>query len=516
MKLAFTAISIAACSPAFAGGLLTNTNQHIAFNRMMSREASIGIDGVYYNPAGVAFMDDGTYFSINWQTVAQTRTIENEYTLFNNNTNNPTAQRQFKGKAFAPVLPSFQFAYNKNNLSLQANFAVAGGGGKCKFDDGLGSFEKIVSETAMGAVGLANAIDGTINQALQTTGMQIFTNDAMFGTKGTYSFNSYMRGRQYYFGLSVGAAYKLNSNWSVYGGLRTVYASCNYYGYVKDIKVGNMPLYQVLDPSKSNSADIELNCDQNGWGFTPIIAIDYKLRHWNFSAKYEFKTRMRLKNESVNRTPSIGNLPANLASAFSANGFDEKTSAAILNSKNVTDAMVSLKTQFDQKLDEAIGEYADGKSIACDIPALLTLGVGYSPIDPLRINVGYHYFWDKQATAYNNKNEKLSRGTIELNAGVEYDASKLVTVSAGWQNTNYGLTREYMEDKSFVTSSNSIGAGVCLHLTNKLDLNLAYFTTLYGHEKTSEESTLGTTKLSYNSDYTRTNHVFGVGVDFKF
>ena len=41
---------------AMAGGLLTNTNQHVAFNRMMSREASIGIDGVYYNPAGVAFM----------------------------------------------------------------------------------------------------------------------------------------------------------------------------------------------------------------------------------------------------------------------------------------------------------------------------------------------------------------------------------------------------------------------------------------------------------------------------
>ena len=39
---------------AYAGGLLTNTNQHAAYNRMMSREASIGIDGVYYNPAGVA------------------------------------------------------------------------------------------------------------------------------------------------------------------------------------------------------------------------------------------------------------------------------------------------------------------------------------------------------------------------------------------------------------------------------------------------------------------------------
>lgn len=46
--------------------------------------------------------------------------------------------------------------------------------------------------------------------------------------------------------------------------MRGIYATCNYYGYVEDIKVGNMPLYQVLDPSKENSANIELSCDQSG------------------------------------------------------------------------------------------------------------------------------------------------------------------------------------------------------------------------------------------------------------
>ena len=30
----------------FAGGLLTNTNQNAAFDRMLSRDAAIGIDGV--------------------------------------------------------------------------------------------------------------------------------------------------------------------------------------------------------------------------------------------------------------------------------------------------------------------------------------------------------------------------------------------------------------------------------------------------------------------------------------
>ena len=538
--------AIASSSATFAGGLLTNTNQHVAFNRMMSREASIGIDGVYYNPAGVVFMGEGSHLAINWQAAWQTRTINNDYKLFTNNVNNPTTPRDFKGKAVAPVIPSFQYAYNKGRWSLQGNFALTGGGGKCTFDNGLGSFEKIVSETAMGAIGLAQSIDyaankilvpgsinpdGTINSA---NFKPMFTSDKAFGNKGAYSFNSYMHGRQYYFGLSAGAAYKVNDNFSVYAGLRGIYATCNYYGYVEDIKVGNMPLYQVLDPSKENSANIELSCDQSGIGFTPMLAVDYKTGRWNFSAKYEFKTRMRLKNKSVNQLPSIGNLDDNLKNqmnklftgTFMAAGMPqeqamikaEQASQAVLADKNVVATTAALKQQFDSKIDKAIGEYADGKKIAGDIPSLLTVGVGYSPIDELHINVGFHWFDDYNATSYNNRNKKLKkRGTLEFNAGVEYDVNKKITVSTGWQNTNYGLTDEYMDDKSFVVSSNSVGLGGVYHITKKLDFSVAYFHTFYDHVKTSETVTLAPgVSNTYNSDYTRNNSAFAAGVNITF
>lgn len=538
--------AIASSSATFAGGLLTNTNQHVAFNRMMSREASIGIDGVYYNPAGVVFMGEGSHLAINWQAAWQTRTINNDYKLFTNNVNNPTTPRDFKGKAVAPVIPSFQYAYNKGRWSLQGNFALTGGGGKCTFDNGLGSFEKIVSETAMGAIGLAGAIDyaankilvpgsinpdGTINSA---NFKPMFTSDKAFGNKGAYSFNSYMHGRQYYFGLSAGAAYKVTDNFSVYAGLRGIYATCNYYGYVEDIKVGNMPLYQVLDPSKENSANIELSCDQSGIGFTPMLAVDYKTGRWNFSAKYEFKTRMRLKNKSVNQLPSIGNLDDNLknqmnkvlTAKFMQAGLPqeqaiikaEQTSSDVLRDQTVKATTAGLKQQFDSKIDKAIGEYADGKKIAGDIPSLLTVGVGYSPIDELHINVGFHWFDDYNATSYNNRNKLLKkRGTLEFNAGVEYDVTKKITVSTGWQNTNYGLTDEYMDDKSFVVGSNSVGLGGVYHITKKLDFSVAYFHTFYNHVKTSETVTLAPGKtVTYNSDYTRNNSAFAAGVNITF
>lgn len=517
--------AIASSSATFAGGLLTNTNQHVAFNRMMSREASIGIDGVYYNPAGVVFMGEGNHLAINWQMAYQTRTIKNDYKLFTNNVNNPITPRDFKGKAFAPVIPSFQYAYNKGRWSLQGNFALTGGGGKCTFDNGLGSFEKIVGETAMGAIGLAGAIDHVANTILvpgypqdPTKFKPMFTDNKVFGSKGDYSFNSYMHGRQYYFGLSAGAAYKVSDNFSVYAGLRGIYATCNYYGYVKDIKVGNMPLYKVLDPSKENSANIELSCDQTGIGFTPMLAVDYKTGRWNFSAKYEFKTRMRLKNKSVNKLPSIGNLDDNLKATMPLLGIPTDQVDNILNNPTVMATTAGLKQQFDSKINEALGEYADGKKIAGDIPSLLTVGVGYSPIDELRINVGFHWFDDYNATSYNNRNKLLKkRGTLEFNAGVEYDVNKKITVSTGWQNTNYGLTDKYMDDKSFVVGSNSVGLGGVYHITKKLDFSVAYFHTFYNHVKTSETVTLAPGKsYTYNSDYTRNNSAFAAGVNITF
>ena len=500
------AIALSQGSNMLAGGLLTNTNQHIAFNRMLSREASIAIDGVYYNPAGVAFLGEGHHLALNWQLAYQDRTIKNDYLLFTNNVNAPITPREFKGKAIAPVLPSLQYAYNKGNWSFQANFALIGGGGKCTFDNGLGSFEKIVAETAMGACTLAGAID----QVGHAAGLpaQVFSSDAMFGSKGSYSYDSYMHGRQYYYGLSIGAAYKFSDKFSAFAGVRTVYASCNYYGYVRDIKVGNMPLYQVLDPTKPDAANIELSCDQTGLGFTPMIGVDFKTGRWNFSAKYEFKTRMRLKNKSVNQTPSIGNLDGNLRNAYLAGGVPEAAADAILSNQNVQGATTMLKKQFNAELGEAIGEYEDGKNIEGDIPSLLTVGVGYKPIDELRINVGFHWFDDKHATSYNNRQKKLDRGTFEYSAGVEYDLNKKFTVSTGWQRTSYGMTNDYMDDKSFIVSSNSVGVGGVIHLSKKMDLQVAYFHTFY--------ETMKTQKNNYSADFTRNNNVFGVGLDINF
>ena len=520
----------------WAGGINTNTNMSAAFSRNLSREGAISIDGVYFNPAGATFLSPGLHLSINWQLITQHRYIDNNYELFANNTEKPTTNRNFKGHSLAPFFPTVQAAYNWHRFSFQANAGVGAGGGKCTFDDGLGSFEKIVSETALAASGLAQTVDGSLVSTLEGAGVPEamasnmvsangFSSDQYFGKQGKYSAQSYMRGRQYYYGVSLGVGYKLTDDLSVFAGARGVYASCNYYGYVRNIKVGNMPLYQVLDPTKTNSADIELSCDQSGFGVTPILGIDYRLGKWNFSAKYEFKTRMRLKNSSVNQFPSIGNLSDNLAKALNAtlqnNNMTADQATTItdktLSSEEVTGTMTALKAHFDQGIKEATGEYEDGKSIPADLPGIVAVGVGYTPNDALRLTAGFHYYFDKQAHAYNNRNKLLKRGTMEYSAGVEYDPIKLVTLSAGYQRTNYGLSDEYMDDKSFVVSSNSFGTGFMLHLSKKTRVNVSYFHTFY-ETKNTEKTVQLTEKQQahYVANYSRSNNVFGASLELDF
>ena len=75
-KLFLSTILVFASSSVFAGGLMTNTNYHIAFDRMFARGASTEIDAVFSNPAGLAWGHEGLQFSLNFQKPWQNRDIE--------------------------------------------------------------------------------------------------------------------------------------------------------------------------------------------------------------------------------------------------------------------------------------------------------------------------------------------------------------------------------------------------------------------------------------------------------
>jgi long-chain fatty acid transport protein len=98
---------------------------------------------------------------------------------------------------------------------------------------------------------------------------------------------------------------------------------------------------------------------------------------------------------------------------------------------------------------------------------------------------------------------------------VEWDLLDRVQVSGGVQRTKYGVKDGYQSDMSFAVSSYSYGLGAGFKLNEKLKLNIAYFWTVYGDYTKTSENYNGTT-LPGKDVYTRTNKVFGIGVDYKF
>ena len=525
--LVATLLFATATTTAMAGGILTNTNQSIDFLRNPARDAAIGLDGVYSNPAGVIFLPEGFHLGLNWQYAHQTRTITSTNELFMLGAKNGGATtKTFEGVADAPVIPSIQAAWNKNDWSFQFNFSIPGGGGKCTFDDGIGSFE-----TAVGAIA----------KKLQESSTQLNTMINPLGASVPnvtgYDAEAFMKGKQYYFGVQIGAARKINDNLSVYGGLRLLYGTATYEARLNNIRLmdgangigladyvagvtkglsqaganlkatteqavgaymqSGMTYEQAMQQDKvktlveagqklQGAADMledegkkmapysngmNLKSDQTGWGIAPVIGVDYKIGDFNFAAKYEFKTRMRLKNNS----------------------------------------------DLESALIPATAKFVDGTSVPEDAPALLTLGAQWSVIDNVRLNLGWHYFFDKQAHWYGHSEDLLDGGTDEYLAGVEWDINDKLTVSTGGQLTRYDLTDAYMNDLSFVVNSYSFGFGLNYKVAPKVTLKAAYFQTNYTDYEMNtprqDMASLGITIPAGKNSFTRTNRVIGIGCD---
>ncbi len=528
--------------PTFAGGILTNTNQSVNFLRNPARDGAIGIDGVYSNPAGVLFMGEGFHLGFNWQYAHQTRTVTSQNPLYSlGYQNNNLSEKIFKGVADAPIIPSIQAAYNKGEWSFQFNFSVPGGGGKCEYSHGVGTFE-----TAVGAIAqrLAN-VSTLLNQQIGALGASV-------PNVTGYDMNAYMKGQQYYFGVQIGAARKINEHLSVYGGLRLLYGSASYEARINNIRVMDgqsgvtLPEYfegvvngivgaraaisanaekvqlginqyvnaymaagmtqeqamqtpevqqlvatsqgllaadgrlQAVSEDVVSSAEtlapyangMNLKSDQNGWGVAPVLGIDYKTGRLNFAAKYEFKTRMRMKNNSTLKQASVV---------------------------------------------EATNKYIDGSSVPEDAPALFTVGAQWSVTDDVRLNLGYHHFFDTNAHWYQHSEKDLDGDSNEFLAGAEWDVTKRLQVSGGAQLTRYQLSDKFMNDMSFVVNSWSFGLGVGYQVTDKVKVNAAYFQTNYDNydmdTPAQSISGMGLEVPAGHNTFTRTNRVIGVGVE---
>ena len=430
----------------FAGGLTTNTNQHSAFIRNPARFATLGIDGVYFNPAGTAFLQEGWHLSANWQMVWQDR---DAIDLKQNN-------KKYEGNVYVPCMPTILAAYKTGDWTFSGFFGMPGGGGKAEFDNGLPLFDNLIGGLGAG-LGAMAPVPMTISGASQ------------------------FESTQYLFALQFGAAYKINDNLSAYAGIRGNYVSNNYMGTIKAL--ADIP---AMGATGVEVMAVNIDMDQSGVAFAPIVGVDYKVGNFNFAAKYEFRAKTTVENDTKACDVAAG-------AAMAQIGMDKK-----------------IETAAGAALGGYLGGFADGNKLRSDAPAMLALAGSWQIIPRLQVMAGWNYYFDKDAKVESlmggDNMKKLSRNTLEYLFGAEFKVTKKFLLSAGIQFSNFGINDNYTSDLAFTNDSFMTGVGGKYSLTEKLDINFGYCYANYAPDHNALTQTR----------YERKTHNATVGVDFRF
>ena len=445
----------------WAGGLMTNTNYHIAFDRMMARGASMDIDAAYSNPAGLAWGHEGWQLSLNFQKPWQNRDIKYNGT-------------KYEGVASAPIVPALFASYKKDRWAVSTMIGIVGSGGYVKYDDGVPMFNVLLGSTITQMTQGLNQATGGVAPVVTPDG-----------------FDSEMKGKQYIYGGQLNFTYKILDCLSAAVGLRANYYDGYYRGHVK-----------ANHSAIGNLASLSLDVDQKGWGFTPIISVSYHQGPLTLAARYEFRTKISTENETNSLSATLNSeqlIEAPLVKLVAAGALPAEQAAGMA---------AQIKQTVSSGLAAYTAPYEDGAKTRYDMPAMLSVAAGYEFTPRLRATLEYHFFDDKNAKMAGDRQEELTHGTHEFLAGVEYDINERFTVSCGGQRTDYGLSDGYQQNTSFACDSWSVGLGGAWNITEKVRLNAGYFVTIYSdYDK----------QASYGQEtYSRTNNVVGIGLDYKF
>lgn len=434
-----TVLALGSTTAIHAGGLMTNTNYHIAFDRMFARGATSEIDAVFSNPAGLAWGHEGLQLSLNFQKPWQRRNIE-----LNGKT--------YEGVASAPIVPALFAAYKKDRIALSGMIGIVGSGGFVEYSEGVPMFNVL-----MQGMLAANGI-----------------------TPDQYTLDSEMKGKQYIYGGQFNFTYKFLDCLSAAVGIRANYYDGYYRGHV----------IAKNHPQLGELAKLLLDVDQKGWGLTPIISLNFHQGPLTLSARYEFRTKLNPKNDTNILEAGLGD--ATIAALVAADPQGAQAKLGVLHAQ----------------LSGYTTPYQDGVRTRYDMPALLAIAAGYEFSPKFRAALEYHFFDDKNAKMAGDRQNELTHGTHEILAGVEYDINEKFTVSCGGQRTDYGLSDGYQQDTSFACDSYSVGLGGAWNINEKMRLNVSYFCSLYSDYQKQASYGLET--------FSRTNHVIGVGLDYKF
>jgi len=548
-KITFSLLSLMLMANfAFAGGLVTNTNQSAAWARMLVRDASTSIDAVYYNPAGLVKLQDGFYLSLSNQSIFQTRTLTNTFPYLNHD--------EFTGTTNAPIFPSFYAAYKTGKWAFSFAFNPIGGGGSAEFAKGIPMVEMPVAN-------LAHTF-------------------ASMGVTG-YSTDIYMKGQSIYYGLQLGASYAINDNISLFAGVRFVDANNSYVGHIKDNKFRLQDGSYVPVPDFMNNVgqQAQAGSEQAATGASLATGGGDALGNWTsqgaggytfeqavaggvmtpeqqaqleggllqFGYTQEQIDAMTLEQAQQTYYATATNLTAmsedlhnqslqlfagaklmgdqELDVTQKGYGFTPIIGANIsLMDDNLN---IGIKYEFKTNLTltnttakgkgfviglnpdgTPIEMFPDGAETNADMPAMLSVGAKINLSKVVTLHGGFHTYWDRK-TGWADVDTKIDNNFQEYALGAEFHITKSLLLSTGYLHAATGVNPSYQSDLTYSLTTNTIALGGAFDLGERFTLQFGGYLVNYKPE-TNQGNYDGT---AYMQTYEKSTWAFSLGLDFN-
>lgn len=528
----------------FAGGLLTNTNQSAQFIRMMSRNASYDIDAVYYNPAGIIKLEDGWHFAFHSQTILQDRNVESKFPLLNDG--------KYVGEVTVPVFPTAFAVYKKENWAFSLGFGPNGGGGTADFERGLPSFEIPISKAVPGLAGLS-----AINPSLAVTGY-----DADLSFSGTSIF----------WGIQLGATYKISDIFSVYGGVRYLPSKNIYQGTILNVQLeagGQMnpapawlngvagQVNQIATVAYGGAQSVQPIIDGGGGSLTlnQLAAMEMITPAQKAQLEGGLKV-LGVPQEQINAMnvnqiqgtyKGAGDQLTGTAAALEGTAGQlgdrevdtEQTGAGFtpmigVNISPNEDWNIGIKYEHktymtltnNTKVDD-LGLFPDKAKVNSDVPGILGIGVGYRGLKWVEAQFSYTQFFNKNVNWGANtrdmavwksvdptqiRKREIENNGYEAGLGFQFNLSEGFAVSLGGLYGDLGVADSYQSDFSYSNPSTTIGAGVMWKITNQLKLDAGVSNTFYQDQTVTFSDP---DVPNYNDIYGKTALTFAVGLSYN-
>lgn len=536
-KLTFFAAFLMLFQIAFAGGLLTNTNQSAQFIRMMSRNASTGIDAVYFNPAGLIKMEDGWHFAVYNQTIFQTKPVDSKFPLLNDG--------YYEGVVNVPAFPTAFAVYKEDNWAFSLGFGPNGGGGSAEYDRGLPSFEIPITKVVPGLAGLTQ-----IDPSLDVTG---------------YSADLSFSGSSVFWGIQLGATYQLSDMLSVYGGVRYLPAKNSYQGSIQSIQLNvdgqgypapawllnvSGQLQDMGSLADQGATAVQPIIDNGGGGYTlPELKAAGMINSTQHAELEQGLTMVGVENPNELTVNQIQQTFSGASNQLYGTANQLEETAGLLGDKEVdteqTGAGITpmigfnfspddywnfavkyeMKTNLELKnstVVDDLGLFPDGASSRNDLPAILAAGIGYAG-NSFEAQLSYNMYFnngvewgpntrDIAADHPTIREREIDSNGFEVGLGLQYNFTDEFAFSVGGLYGDMGVADSYQSDFSYSNPSVTAGAGIEWLIADGLTLDAGFSNTFYQDQTvTFNDPHVG----PYNETLSKTTMTFAVGLSYS-